>query len=193
TLVDHVGETHVAPGIKPVARRQEDHWPKIDLTAHAADTFSLPFGERPPGAEYDFERARDSGGIGRVEPGRGARVEPGKLGPILLDRSVAYRCANPGINGWNRCDPVEQSTQIEAGSADQDRQSAIRLDIVDFHFRSFGPIRGRARNRAVEKSIQAMLSARSVVFGRGRAQHGKIAVDLAAVGVDDHSAGALGK
>jgi hypothetical protein len=38
-----------------------------------------------------------------------------------------------------------------------------------------------------------MLRERSVVVGWGRAQHGEIAINLAAVGVDDHSAGPLGK
>jgi hypothetical protein len=78
---------------------------KINRAAYPPDAFPLPFGDRPTGAHHDFERARDAGGIGGVEPGRGVSVELGKFSPILRDWSVAYRCANLGIDRRNRCDP----------------------------------------------------------------------------------------
>src|SRR6185369_3887380 len=46
-VVDHALEAHVAPGIKPVARGEEDQRVKIDRAAYPPDAFPLPFGDRP--------------------------------------------------------------------------------------------------------------------------------------------------
>ena len=52
------------------------------------------------------------------------------------------------------------------------------------------PFGRRARLRAVANAVEAVLGGVAIGLARHRAEHGQVAVELRAVGVDDHPAGA---
>jgi len=62
----------------------------------------------------------------------GLGVELGKLGPVVFDGSAAHVVAHLRVDRRYRRDPLEQGAQIKARAADQDRQSAGRMDVGEF-------------------------------------------------------------
>ena len=93
----------------------------------------------------------------------------------------------------HRCDPVEQGAQIEARPADQDRKSALRMDVGDLAPRHRRPIGRGAGQGAIEHAVKPVLGPRAFVGRRRRAEDRQVAIDLRAVGVDDHAAGPFGE
>ena len=91
------------------------------------------------------------------------------------------------IDRRHRGDALQQGPKIQTGAADEDRQSPLRMHIGDLPQRRRRPFRGRAGQGAVEHAVQPVLRPRALLGGRGCAEHGQVAIDLRAVGIDDHA------
>ena len=79
------------------------------------------------------------------------------------------------------------------GFAGEDRRSAVAVRLGDLLPGHRRPIGGRARQRAVLDPVEAVLGAAEVRFARGGAQNLQVAIDLRAIGVDDHTVDLLSK
>ena len=192
-LLHHLCEPLVATRVEPVARREQDQRPEIDLRADAALMVLLPVGEGAAGRDDHFERPRYSCTVTDIEPRSASGVEPLQFLPIFFHRRSADSLPDLRIDLRHRRDAVEQGAQIESRSADENRQPPFRMDVIDLAPRHRRPVRRRAGNRPVEEAVQAVLGAGALVRGRRCAEDGQIAIDLRAVGIDDHSARRFGK
>jgi hypothetical protein len=123
-------------------------------------------------------------GAGRVEQRqpfaeRGATESPMKLGCFPADFFGDFR-------DWRQT--LLERTNVEAGSADQNRQAPGRRDRGDLVQRQRAPGGDGAPLSGIEKAVEPMGRAPLGSAVGTRRQDAEIAIDLQAVGIDDGSA-----
>ena len=169
------------------ARRQSD----------AQRRHGLPGCKRAPGADDDLVRAQQPLAIGRPQA-RGHRgIQPGELG-MKCRRTQRGEprpggAANIGGNVRNRRETMQQGMQIQPGAADHDRGPPLRQRLADRRPRQLQPAPGRRRICRIQDAVQPVRRARLVLGGRAGRENAQIAVQLHAVGVDDHAALGFGQ
>ena len=94
-----------------------------------------------------------------------------------------------GIDRRNRGNAVEQSSDVQAGAADYDGKSTRLVNLRYLMPRHFGPIRRGAGPSAIEDAVQPMFGLGPLFGTWCGAQDRQVAIDLRAIGVDDHAAG----
>ena len=129
-----------------------------------------------------------SGGAAPPSPGRGARARhAGRAAPRRASSaSAARRTARRHLG--HRRQAMQQRLQIEPGAADHDRQPAggdARRDRLARRAASQRP--AEAGSAAAEDAVQPVRHARLVGGVGPRRQQRQLAVELHAVGVDDHA------
>ncbi len=153
----------------------------------------LPVRHRATGRADDFERTRDAGGVGLLEAGCGFRIEAFEFEVIVGDGRGADLGADGRVDRRYGSDALEQGSQIEAGTADQDRKSAFGVESGDFRLGQFRPVGCRAGSDAIADPVKAVVGARAV-GGRGCSREDRdIGVKLGAVRVDYRAPGGLGE
>jgi len=157
----------------------------------------LPGSERHAGGAHDLPGPHKALAITRWEPARAVGVELGqplaKLDtaqePIEIDRLPA------GLLGdfWDRRQTFFERAEVQAGAADEDRQSSRARRDGDLVERQRAPLRSGTALGGIEKAVEPM---RRPCFrnrvGTGR-KDAQIAIDLHAVGVDDDAAEYVGQ
>ena len=88
-------------------------------------------------------------------------------------------------------DAFDQGAQVKAGAAAEDRQLPGRVCRMDFGAGVGRPGRHRAGVRAVPIAVEPVRHARFVLSRGPGGDDPEVAIDLRAVGIDDHAAKAF--
>ena len=151
----------------------------------AAMLLRAPFQRAAPGGPNNLQGALDPRRVGGVQRPRHAWVFGLQGSKSLRDRHGAHRSAYRGVDRRDRRDPVQQRAQIQAGPAHQNRQPVGCPGRLDFGQRVCGPARGGAVFGAIQITEQPVRDIAALITRRLGAEHGQIAIDLRAVGIDD--------
>jgi phosphoserine phosphatase len=192
---DHAHHPRIAGAIERLAFGQQDDRGNASIARLRLPL--LPGGERHAGRAHDFVSPRQPLRVACDQFRRGDRIE--RREPLAEPRAAEFGMerarflASGGGNRRQLREPIEQRLKIKPGTADQDRQPVRLMRGVDLGFGEREPTADRAIFRGIDRAVKPMRRARHFGGAGPCAEHGQVAIDLLAVGIDDDAVEFLGE
>ena len=190
--VDHRDEAGVDAPAQRVALRRQEQAHARGLAEEPRPAAPLEGEERLPGRLHHLERALDAQAVARPEAQRRRRIAPRELGVerravAALGRgadALAHRLGH----GRDVGEALDESLEIKARAADEDRQAARGARLRQHGCGIAKIVSDREVHRAVDMAVEPVRRLRLLLRRRSRGEDAQVAVDLHRIRVDDQAA-----